>query len=143
MTIRLLLTASFTCAALVAAGSAMAGSPHERYAYLGLGTGFSSLENDRAEVDNFIESGARHFSIDDNDNAWKGFAGYQFNRYVAAEIFYADLGRVQLRGRDGGSADLDSTAYGASLVGQLPVTSWFTPSPRSGRPVGTRRSPAT
>ncbi len=127
MTIRILLTTAFTCTALAAAGSAMAGSPHERYAYLGLGTGFSSLENDREEVDNFIESGARQFSIDDDDNAWKGFAGYQFNRYVAAEIFYADLGRVQLHGSEGGGADLESTAYGASLVGQLPVTSWFAP----------------
>ena len=122
-----LLTASLATSTLLAANTAMATPPHQPYAYLGLGTGFSSLENDRDEVDNFIESGGRNFSIDDDGNAWKGFAGYQFNRYLAAEIFYADLGRVRLRGQDGASTDLESTAYGASLVGQFPITAWFSP----------------
>ncbi|MFQ3789662.1 porin family protein [Halomonas sp. A29] len=129
MSTRTLLTTAIASASLlVAAGvQAQAGQPHERYAYLGLGIGFSSLENDREDVDNFIESGGRNFSIDDDDNVWKGFAGYQFNRYLAAEIFYADLGRVRLRGTDGASTNLESNAYGASLVGQLPITTWFMP----------------
>ncbi|MBA2777618.1 porin family protein [Billgrantia kenyensis] len=130
MSNRTLLCVSLSAASLLIASGAQAQThyePHERYAYLGLGTGFSSLENDRDEVDNFIESGGRNFSIDDDGNVWKGFAGYQFNRYLAVEAFYADLGRVRLRGTDGASADLESTAYGASVVGQLPVTDWFTP----------------
>lgn len=126
---RTLLSVTLASACLLAAtvAQAQAGQPHEQYAYLGLGTGFSSLENDREEVDNFIDSGASDFDLDDDDNVWKGFAGYQFNRYLAAEVFYADLGNVRLRGTDGASTDLESNAYGASVVGQLPITSWFTP----------------
>ncbi|MGQ4877077.1 porin family protein [Billgrantia sp. LNSP4103-1] len=129
MSKRTLLTITLASTSLLAAATAhaQANAPHERYAYLGLGTGFSSLENDREEVDNFIEAGARDFNLDDDDNSWKGFVGYQFNRYLGAEVFYADLGRVQLRGNDMASTDLESTAYGASLVGQLPLTTWFAP----------------
>lgn len=106
---------------------AQANRDNEQRAYFGVGTGFSSLENDREDVDNFIEGGSRNFDVDDDDNVWKGFVGYQFNRYLAAEAFYADLGRVQLRGNDVANTDLKSTAYGASLVGQLPITDWFMP----------------
>ncbi|MDX5378255.1 MAG: outer membrane beta-barrel protein [Halomonas sp.] len=129
MSKRTLLTVTLASTTLLfAAGAqAQANAPHERYAYLGLGTGFSSLENDRDDVDNFIESGSSDFDLDDDDNVWKGFAGYQFNRYLAAEAFYADLGRVRLRGTDGANTDLESSAYGASLIGQFPITSWFTP----------------
>ncbi|PMR71757.1 porin family protein [Billgrantia endophytica] len=127
MLFRPLLTASFATTTLLAANATLANPNVNQYAYLGVATGFSSLENDREDVDNFIESGGRNFSLDDDDNVWKGFVGYQFNRYLAAEAFYADLGKVRLRGDDGASADLESTAYGASLVGQLPVTPWFTP----------------
>lgn len=129
MSKRTLLTIALASTSLLVAITvhAQANAPHERYAYLGLGTGFSSLENDREEVDNFIDAGARDFNLDDEDNVWKGFVGYQFNRYMAAEAFYADLGRVQLRGNDIANTDLESSAYGASLVGQLPVTTWFAP----------------
>ncbi|NIC06076.1 porin family protein [Billgrantia bachuensis] len=128
MSTRTLLTATTLSASLlVATGAQAQAEPHEQYAYLGLGTGFSSLENDREDVDNFIDSGASDFDLDDDDNVWKGFAGYQFNRYLAAEAFYADLGRVRLRGNDGANTDLESTAYGANLVGQFPITPWFTP----------------
>ncbi|WP_104203542.1 porin family protein [Billgrantia saliphila] len=129
MSNRTLLTVIAASTALLAAtgAQAQANQPHEQYAYLGLGVGFSSLENDREEVDNFIESGASDFDLDDEDNSWKAFVGYQFNRYMAVEAFYADLGRVQLRGNNVANTDLESTAYGASLVGQLPLTSWFAP----------------
>ncbi|RDB42316.1 porin family protein [Halomonas sp. DQ26W] len=127
-----LLAASLASTTLLVANAALANPPHQPYAYLGLGTGFSSLENERDEVDNFIEIGGRNFSIDDDGNVWKGFAGYQINRYLAAEVFYADLGRVRLRGQDGASANLESTAYGASLVGRFPITTWFSPYARIG-----------
>ncbi|KAA0013658.1 porin family protein [Billgrantia pellis] len=128
MTRHTLLTITFASTSLlIASAHAQSNAPHERYAYLGVGTGFSSLENDREEVDNFIDAGASDFDLDDDDNVWKGFVGYQFNRYMAVEAFYTDLGRVQLRGNDVANTDLESTAYGASLVGQLPLTSWFAP----------------
>ncbi|MDI5933133.1 outer membrane beta-barrel protein [Halomonas kalidii] len=127
MSIRTLLTVSLASTSLLATTAILAAPGDDQHAYFGIGTGFSSLENDRDDVDDFIEGGSSDFDVDDDDNVWKGFVGYQFNRYLAAEAFYADLGRVQLRGNDGANTDLESSAAGASLVGQLPVTSWFTP----------------
>ncbi|MGQ7243813.1 porin family protein [Salinicola sp. V024] len=94
--------------------------------YLGVGTGFSSLKNDDGDVGDFIESGSDDFDIDDDDdNVYKAFVGYEYNRYFATEAFYADLGKTRLEGNDGSSADLESHAYGLSLVGKLPVTDWL------------------
>ncbi|WP_205742476.1 porin family protein [Halomonas borealis] len=100
--------------------------------YLGVGTGFSSLENDQEEVDSFIESGSDDFEVDDDDNVFKGFVGYEFNPYFATEVFYSDLGHTRLEGNDIGNTDLESQAYGVNLVGQLPITSWFTAFAKAG-----------
>ncbi|GAB2804420.1 hypothetical protein GCM10027040_36150 [Halomonas shantousis] len=93
--------------------------------YLGIGTGFSSLKNDSDEVGDFIESGSEDFDLDDDDNGWKAFVGYEFNPYFATEAFYADLGKVTLEGNDFANKDLESSAYGLNLVGKLPLTQWF------------------
>ncbi|WP_028490903.1 porin family protein [Thioalkalivibrio sp. ALJ15] len=93
--------------------------------YMGLGTGFSSLKNDSDEVADFIGSGTSDYSIDDDDNVWRGFVGYNFNRYLAVEGFYTDLGEVHLRGdQDGAHSSVRSTAYGASVLGKLPIGSY-------------------
>lgn len=131
MKLRTLLTASFASTALCAASSAMA-APNADGLYLGVGTGFSSLENDDDDVGDFIESGSEDFDVDDDDNVFKGFVGYEFNRFFATELFYADLGRTRLEGGDGANTDLESDAYGVSAVGQLPITSWFTAFAKAG-----------
>lgn len=93
--------------------------------YLGVGTGFSSLKNDDSEIGDFIESGSDDFDVDDDDNVYKAFVGYEYNRFFATEAFYADLGKVKLKGNDVANTDLKSKAYGLSLVGKLPITDWF------------------
>lgn len=93
--------------------------------YLGVGTGFSSLKNDDSDVGDFIESGSDDFDVDDDDNVYKAFVGYEYNRYFATEAFYADLGKVELKGNGVSNTDLESKAYGLSLVGKLPITDWF------------------
>ncbi|MCK0752553.1 MULTISPECIES: porin family protein [Chromohalobacter] len=125
MKLKALITASVaTSSLLVLAPNAMA-APSPEGLYFGVGTGFSSLENDDDDVDDFIESGSEDFDVDDDDNSFKGFVGYNFNRYFATEAFYADLGRVELKGNDTANTDLESEAYGVSLVGKLPITNWF------------------
>ena len=89
------------------------GAPGESGFYGGLGLGQSKTD---------VNAGA--VSGDDNTNAWKGFAGYQFNRYFAVEGGYLDLGRASVAG-PGGSVSTDSTALQASLVGSLPMTQQF------------------
>ena len=59
-------------------------------------------------------------AIDNKDDAWKLFGGYQFNRYFGAELGYTDLGKVTLPG-----VSLDSKAWHASAVGSLPLAERF------------------
>ncbi|ABE59410.1 MULTISPECIES: outer membrane beta-barrel protein [Chromohalobacter] len=125
MTIKTLLAASVATSTLfVFTPNAMA-APNPEGLYFGVGTGFSSLENDDDDIDDFIESGSEDFDVDDDDNTFKGFVGYNFNRYFATEAFYSDLGRVKLKGNGTANTDLESEAYGVSLVGKLPITQWF------------------
>ena len=113
-------------AAVALSPLAIAQGDDHRGLYLGAGTGFGSLENDQDEVADFVEGGVEDFDIDDDDNVTKLFVGYDLNRYLAAEAFYSDLGQVRLRGNDFANAELESKAFGASLVGKLPLTDWFT-----------------
>ncbi|WP_458525852.1 porin family protein [Onishia taeanensis] len=131
MTLRTLLTAS-VATGLCASAPAVLAAPDGEGLYLGVGTGFSSLENDRDEVENFIESGSDDFDVDDDDNVFKGFVGYELTPYFATEVFYADLGRTRLKGNGIANTDLESSAYGVNLVGQLPITPWFTAFAKAG-----------
>ncbi|WP_136255139.1 porin family protein [Onishia niordana] len=131
MKLRALITASVATGLCASAPTVLA-APDAEGLYLGLGTGFSSLENDRDDVDNFIESGSDDFNVDDDDNVFKGFVGYEVNPYFATELFYADLGHTRLKGNDIGNTDLESNAYGVNVVGQLPVTPWFTAFAKAG-----------
>lgn len=132
MTIKTVLITLASTSILAGSGYAMAAPGQDAGPYLGVGTGFSSLENDREDVDNFIESGGRNYEIDDEDNSWKGFVGYQFNPYFSSEVFYADLGKTRLEGNDIANTELKSSAYGISVVGQLPITQWFTAFAKAG-----------
>ncbi|MDI4636079.1 MULTISPECIES: porin family protein [Halomonadaceae] len=131
MKLRTLFTASLATGLCVSAPAVLA-APNTEGLYLGLGTGFSSLENDRDDVDDFIESGAEDFNVDDDDNVFKGFVGYELNPYFATELFYADLGRTRLEGNNVANTDLESNAYGVNVVGQLPITPWFTAFAKAG-----------
>jgi len=59
-------------------------------------------------------------SCDDKDTSFKIFGGYQFNRNIAAEIGYTDLGKAKAEGA-GVSAEAKATAWEASAVGTFPV----------------------
>jgi OOP family OmpA-OmpF porin len=57
---------------------------------------------------------------DDKDTAFKLFAGWQFNPYIAAEFGYTDLGKAKA-----GSSDLKGTAWELSALGSFPVGANF------------------
>ena len=66
--------------------------------YMGGSVGRSVIDATGAEVergflvdDGFVASGT---SLDDTDSGWKAYLGYRFNRYLAAEGGYADLGEA-------------------------------------------------
>jgi OOP family OmpA-OmpF porin len=68
------------------------------------------------------------FSCDDKDTAWKLLAGYQFNRYLAAEIGYTELGEFTIGGALSGvsvSGTIEVRAFELVGVGSLPLMERF------------------
>ncbi|MDO6561816.1 porin family protein [Amphritea sp. 1_MG-2023] len=79
-------------------------------------TEFNVSSSERADLNSL------GFSVkDDSDQGFKVFGGYRFNKNIAVEGYYADLGDLELTG---GSVNVDAAidGYGVSLVGLLPVT---------------------
>jgi OmpA-OmpF porin, OOP family len=102
------------------AGSALAQTQETGF-YAGLAIGQSGVED-------FCGGTS---SCEDTDTAFKIFGGYQFNRYLAAEIAYTDLGKVSSSGTVFGigfSDEFKTTAFEAVAVGSYPIgTSGFAP----------------
>jgi OmpA-OmpF porin, OOP family len=87
------------------------------------GVGFGQSKVDSESIPGF--SG----SIDDKDDGWKAFGGYQFNNYGAVEFGYVDLGTVSVaKGKILGlsaSEEDKVKGYSLSYVGTLPIASQF------------------
>ncbi len=84
---------------LLAAGSllpvtASAESPW----YLGVSAGQSAIKASPGDIETgfLVDDGftARGTTLNKTDTGWKGYAGYRFNRFFAAEGGYADLGEA-------------------------------------------------
>lgn len=93
-----------------------------------------------------VREGNRVSDEDDSDSAWKVFGGYHFNRYLALEASYADLGSGsasvitdQLEGissaGEGGEGvyrgsqrtelSYETQVFALSVRGTLPLGDWF------------------
>ena len=103
-----ILFSTIALAALLAgpagAQTAQTGGDRGFYAGFGLGTTDSNL------------SGA----TDKRDTVWKGYGGYQLNRYLGVEAGYIDLGKTTIPG-----ASFSSKALTAAAVGTMPLTPQF------------------
>jgi len=84
--------------------------------YGGLGAGIG-----RTDIDG---SGIAAGSTDKKDGVWKLFGGYQFNRYIAAEGGYVDMGKASIAGPQG-FASTDSNAWQVGAVGSIPLNLQF------------------
>lgn len=66
--------------------------------YLGASAGQSAIKASSGDVDTgfLLDDGftASGTTLDKTDTGWKGYAGYRFNRFFAAEGGYADLGEA-------------------------------------------------
>jgi len=101
-------------------GTALAASDeNEAGFYLGGGVGNFNLEINRAsDIDDAVRR------LDDDDTAWKVFAGYRFNPYLSLEGAYVDFGEQSDRfDVDGTSGDFtaDISGFSPQLIGTLPV----------------------
>jgi OOP family OmpA-OmpF porin len=69
------------------------------------------------------------FNCDFKDTAWKLFGGYRINRNFAAEVFYANLGKITVSATVPGVGTVSSeskvTSFGAAALGIWPVGEQF------------------
>lgn len=109
-------TAILGFVAAAAAGPATAQDPG---LYLGGSVGYSQFK-DTCKSSNV--------PCDGNDTAWRAFGGYQFNRYVAVEFGYGDLGAATgagplAGGTQGSFKAAVSEAFDLTAVISFPFTS--------------------
>jgi OOP family OmpA-OmpF porin len=101
---------------LAAALAGPAAAQDDSGLYFGGSVGYSQYKH---SCDNLI------IPCDSNDTAWRGFAGYQFNRNLALEVGYANLGESVAQGDVPGFGQVTNTreveAWDGSLVYMIPV----------------------
>jgi len=102
----------------LAAAAAGPAAAQDRGLYLGGSVGYSQFKDSCKQLAVPCEA---------DDTAWRAFGGYQFNRYVAVEGGFANLGRVTgdgpLGGGFQGSFQLEvKEAWDLSAVFTIPVT---------------------
>jgi len=108
--------------------------------YVGGDLGYAKTSIKRSALDNFYQQSgliAQSVDIDDSDNSFSVFGGYQFSSYLALEAGYLDLGNRAVS-FTGETADLDSfydnaehiypqagNGYTVAIVGSYPIAqSW-------------------
>ena len=72
--------------------------------------------------------GATVTSKDEKETGWKVYGGYQFNKYIGADISYVGLGKYSIKGTVSGlpfTGSAKTHGLGLALVGTLPVTDNF------------------
>lgn len=110
-----LIAAVLGAAAATAPTLSVAQQPPERATYLGLSAG-------RAQYKSTCD--AISIPCDNSDTAWRFFGGYQFNRNLAAEFGYSNLGAAS--GSQGASSmRYEAFAWDLSGVGFIPISPSF------------------
>ncbi|OUR70507.1 hypothetical protein A9Q76_07375 [Arcobacter sp. 31_11_sub10_T18] len=86
-----------------------------------------------AKADSGVTNLTGDLKLDESDMGYKIYSGYDINKYISAEIFYADFGKGKLSGTNGtykyqgltstfsSEVEADSSTFGASAVFHLPL----------------------
>lgn len=83
--------------------------------YLGGAYGMTSADIDTSSMPGL--------TIDDSGTGFKIYGGFQFNKYLGAEVGYVDFGKFDVTA--GSTGDLSATAYTVAAVGTLPLNESF------------------
>ena len=105
-------------------GAAAEAAKFTRRFYVGLGAGLSQLEPESQDDDLTVG--------DDQSTGFHVYAGYDFSRWMSAEVYAADLGEAQIDFLGADVGDIDYQVYGASVIGYLYNS-------QSGMSIGNRR----
>lgn len=102
-----------------------AASAREQNFYGGVGIGRSGADVTEITKQDILDLGyssVNNFQNGSNksDTAWKIYGGYRFNPHVAAEVFYADLGKFSSNA-SGSAVDASSTTVNFTLNSALKI----------------------
>jgi hypothetical protein len=112
------ITAALALAGLAAAAVASAQENEEGF-YAGAGVGTFDVQiDDVDEVDDTIDR------YDSDDTAWKAYAGWRANPYLAFELAYVNLGSPDDEILPGIDLTVETDGFAPYVVGTLPV-GWF------------------
>jgi OOP family OmpA-OmpF porin len=113
--------ASAIAAVTVAAASPAAFAQDENAGfYLGGGVGqFNAQIDDVDDVDATVDE------WDNDDTAYKFFAGYRLNRFLAFELDYINLGEPSGTVVPGFNVDAAVDGFAPYVVGTIPLGNWF------------------
>ena len=113
------ITAVLAVAALAAASAAQA-QDNESGFYAGGGVGkFDVKIDDFDDVDDTIDA------YDSDDTAWKAFAGWRMNPYLAFELAYVNLGSPDDEILPDTDLTVETDGFAPYVVGTLPIGDWF------------------
>jgi OOP family OmpA-OmpF porin len=109
-------------AALAVAAAAPAAYAQDEDAgfYLGGGVGqFNAQIDDIDDVDGTVDE------WDEDDTAYKFFAGYRMNRFLAFELDYINLGEPSGDAIPGRNVDASVDGFAPYVIGTIPLGEWF------------------
>ena len=111
--------------------TASAESQEKDSLFVGTGIGAQGNNSQTSKSEMFASRPAKP-AFEDEQNVFKGFVGYDFTPYFAAEMFYTYLGHIRFKDVSGASSDFESSAYGMSAVGQMTLSPWLTAFAKAG-----------
>lgn len=132
-------TVALTCAAALWAGSALAAGSDGSGLYIGVGGGVSHGNIDDGRVNQqLLDAGFSNPSTTGSENsfAYKGFVGYSFNRYIAVEGGYFNLGKFKFDSTVSGPGtlhqEIKSSGWNVDAVLSYPFAQGFSVFARAG-----------
>jgi OOP family OmpA-OmpF porin len=99
---------------LLSGGFAVPAAAQETGLYAGGSIGYSQSKD-------ICDAVNPQVTCDDNDTAWRAFAGYQFNRYFALELGFANLGEASGSGAPGSFSVESKEAWDLTGLFTMPV----------------------
>ena len=113
------IAAAFSALAVAAATPAFAQDETAGF-YLGGGAGqFNAQIDDVDEVDDTVNG------WDEDDTAYKFFAGYRMNRFLSFELDYINLGEPSGAVVPGRNIDAAVDGFAPYVIGTIPLGQWF------------------
>jgi len=111
---------------MISAAYAGIATAQDQSFYAGLGIGRSSADVTEISRQDILDSGFTSLNSFQNgssksDTAWKLYGGYRFNPNIAAEFFYANLGKFS-RDASGNGATASSSSVNFNLNSELKIT---------------------